>query len=457
MNIGELLGAGLLGGVGNAAKGAGDRLREEAKQKRDMALIDQEQVNAVALQTQADDAKMDQLKAQGLVTQAIDDNQFGNQSGLLAQRGDIDAAAAVVAQANKITNLVKGSELAQDLATVESILAQGVDANQAKLQQAQTKLEESIAKNAASVKAGVDADAVAQKVTTDATVVDKANTQADKTALKLAETQMKMAVYDTTTNKNVADALAAAQATTAAKLGETRMAELTANNLVAIEKIKVAKVGNTQAFYNMTTGTEQMYVYDSNGNWQPKAGTKAKTAAASKGSYTFEDVVIDGEKVTGYMKGDEFIVVGTPVDDDTKDSSSWDAEKVTKFANKQAWLQMGASLDKFGYPTGNVGPDERAKVAKQTASIVKLWKANKSLDLAGVMDDVFSGKTTGGSTSGSTSGSTGGSTGGSTDEAKDLSDGQRAIDAGNRTLKQVVDALKKKYLKIDTSGLTAKQ
>ena len=38
MNFGELLGAGLLGGVGNAAKGAGDRLREEAKQKREMAL-----------------------------------------------------------------------------------------------------------------------------------------------------------------------------------------------------------------------------------------------------------------------------------------------------------------------------------------------------------------------------------------------------------------------------------
>ena len=39
MNFGELLGAGLLGGVGNAAKGAGDRLREEAKQKREMALL----------------------------------------------------------------------------------------------------------------------------------------------------------------------------------------------------------------------------------------------------------------------------------------------------------------------------------------------------------------------------------------------------------------------------------
>ena len=448
MNIGELLGAGLLGGVGNAAKGAGDRLREEAKQKRDMALIDQEQVNAVALQTKSDDAAMARLNAQGLVTQAVDDNKFENQTGLLVTQGDIDAARAVVAQADKITNLDKNSEIAKDLANLQSLLNKGENADQAQLQQLQTKLEGSIAKNAASVKAVVDADAVAQKVTTDATVVDKANTQAEKVAENLAGVDMKMAVYNTTTNKDVADALAAAQAKTAAKLSETRMAEIKENNAAAIENIKIAKVNDVQPFYNMTTGTEQMHVLDSDGNWKPKGGPKAR-AAASKGSYTFEDVVIDGEKVTGFMKGDEFIVVGTPVDDDTKDSKSWDAEKVTKFANKQAWLQMGASLDKYGEPTGNIGPKERAKVAKDTATIVKLWKANKSLDLAGVMDDVFSGKTTGKTT--------GGSTGGSTDEAKDLSDGQRAIDAGNRTLKQVVDALKKKYPKIDTSGLTAKQ
>ena len=33
MSFAGLLGAGLLGGVGNAAKGIGDRLREEAKAK----------------------------------------------------------------------------------------------------------------------------------------------------------------------------------------------------------------------------------------------------------------------------------------------------------------------------------------------------------------------------------------------------------------------------------------
>ena len=37
MSFAGLLGAGLLGGVANAAKGVGDKLREEAKQKRAMA------------------------------------------------------------------------------------------------------------------------------------------------------------------------------------------------------------------------------------------------------------------------------------------------------------------------------------------------------------------------------------------------------------------------------------
>jgi hypothetical protein len=252
-----------------------------------------------------------------------------------------------------------------------------------------------------------------------------------------------MAVYDTATNKDVAAALVESQKKTAAKLSETRMAELTANNLAAIENIKVAKVGDVQGFYNMTTGTEQMHVYDKDGNWIPKGGPQA-IPAASKGSYTFENVVIDGVEVTGYLKDDEFIVVGAPVDDDTKNSNSWDAEKVTKFANKQSWLQMGLAVDKYGSPVGNIGPKERALVSANTAAIVKAWKADTSVDLATVMDNVFTGKTTG-------------STGGSTPEAKDLSDGQRAIDAGNRTLKQVVDALKQKYPNIDTSGLTAKK
>ena len=441
MSFAGLLGAGLLGGVANAAKGVGDKLREEAKQKRAMALVNQEQANAVALQTQADDSSMARLKAQGKVTigvnragsedtMAVADNAAANAGDLLAQKGDIDAAAAVVTQANNITNLTKQGDIATDLAKLQSELDKGEAADKAKLDQLRVKLEGSIAARAASQLATVNADTASTAAGVAAT-----------TAKTLAGTEMKMAVYNTATNKDVAAALIAAQEKTAVKLGETRMAELTANNLAAIEQIKVAKVGDVQGFYNMTTGTEQMHVYGEDGNWTPQGGPKAKPAA-TKGSYTFENVVIDGREVTGYLKDGEFIVVGTPVDDDTKNSKSWDAEKVTKFANKQSWLQMGTSLDKYGQPIGNVGPKERAKVAEQTAAIVKTWKADTSVDLATVMNNVFSGKTTA-------------STGGSSTEAADLVRAQNAINGG-APFDDVVKSLKAQYPNIDTSGLKKK-
>jgi len=441
MSFAGLLGAGLLGGVANAAKGVGDKLREEAKQKRAMALVDQEQVNAVALQTQADESSMARLKAQGKVTIDVNragsedtivvaDNAAANAGDLLAQKGDIDAAAAVVTQANNITNLTKQGDIATDLAKLQSELDKGEAADKAKLDELRVKLEGSIAARAASQLATVNADTASTAAGVAAT-----------TAKTLAGTEMKMAVYNTATNKDVAAALIAAQEKTAVKLGETRMAELTANNLAAIEQIKVAKVGDVQGFYNMTTGTEQMHVYGEDGNWTPQGGPKAKPAA-TKGSYTFENVVIDGREVTGYLKDGEFIVVGTPVDDDTKNSKSWDAEKVTKFANKQSWLQMGTSLDKYGQPIGNVGPKERAKVAEQTAAIVKTWKADTSVDLATVMNNVFSGKTTA-------------STGGSSTEAADLVRAQNAINGG-APFDDVVKSLKAQYPNIDTSGLKKK-
>ena len=55
MSFAGLLGAGLLGGVSNAAKGIGDRLREEAKQKRAEALQDRAEKKAQALAKTAND------------------------------------------------------------------------------------------------------------------------------------------------------------------------------------------------------------------------------------------------------------------------------------------------------------------------------------------------------------------------------------------------------------------
>ena len=449
MSFAGLLGAGLLGGVANAAKGVGDKLREEAKQKRAMALVDQEQVNKVAIQTQADDAESARDDAGYIAATDLANVDSANRTAEAIVSGKISKDLTLSSQNNAARIANEAAEKAQKFAGINQDQLAAIAKAQLRLK---TTLEAATASQTASnlqasqvaqmeLTALINSTAEALKVTTDATVQDKANIQADSTAANLAGTQMKMAVYNTAKNKDVAAALIAAQEKTAVKLGETRMAELTANNLAAIEQIKVAKVGDVQGFYNMTTGTEQMHVYGEDGNWTPQGGPKAKPAA-TKGSYTFENVVIDGREVTGYLKDGEFIVVGTPVDDDTKNSKSWDAEKVTKFANKQAWLQMGLSVNKFGEPVGNIGPKERAKVAKDTAAIVKTWKADTSVDLATVMNNVFSGKTTA-------------STGGSSTEAADLVRAQNAINGG-APFDDVVKSLKAQYPNIDTSGLKKK-
>ena len=279
MSFAGLLGAGLLGGVANAAKGVGDKIREDAKQKREMALVDQAQVNAVALQEAVAEDNIDLARAKGEITIAVGDagsvnniseaDNAGLIAGtLMAKQADIDSAAAVVKQANTITNLEKGSEIQTNLANLNALLKDATNVKQADLQAAQTKLQASIDKAAAKTKAGVNTEAASVA----------AGVAAD-TAETLAGTQMDMAVYDTGVNKDVAAALVKSQQETAAKLSETRMAELTANNAAAIAQINVAKVGDVQGFYNMTTGTEQMHVYDKDGNWKPQGGPKAIPAA----------------------------------------------------------------------------------------------------------------------------------------------------------------------------------
>jgi hypothetical protein len=436
MSFAGLLGAGLLGGVANAAKGVGDKIREEAKQKRAMALVDQEQVNAVALQTQADVAARDRLVEQGLIdvkkieatgdeTRTTAETEGAIDLTILAAQGDIDAAAAVVTQANTLTNLDKQGDIAKDLAKLQSELNKGEDANKAKLEQLRITLEGSIAAKAASQLAIVNADAAAQQASVAAT-----------TAEKLAGTQMEMAIYNTATNKDVAAALVESQKKTAAKLGETRMAELNANNVAALAQINAGKVGDVHSFYDETTGMEYKAVRNKDGGWDQQGGVKASTA--SKNAYTLQDIQIDGVNVRGYMNGTDFVVVGNPIPDGKK--TDWDEKQVTDYATAQGWKRVGVAVNIWGRPIGkDISADDKAQVTEWAAAVVTQWNKTGTSP-ATLVNDILGGKTNG-----------------STPEAKDLSDGQRAIDAGKRTLKQVVDALKQKYPNIDTSGLTAKK
>jgi hypothetical protein len=464
MNFGELLGAGLLGGVGNTAKGAGDRLREEAKQKREMALQAQKQADAMAVQTTSDDAAMARLQAQGLVTIGVNDagslNNIAEQdnagiiaSGLLAQKGDIASAAAVVEQANNITNLEKGGEIAVNLAEVQALLNDTTNVKQADLIAAQTKLQASIDKATASqlattnaataaVKVTTDADAAAVQVTTDADAVAAAAVVATDAATALAGSKMDMAVYDTATNKDVAAALVTAQKETAEKLGATRMAEINANNVAALAQINTGKIGDVHSFYDETTGMEYKAVRNKDGGWDQQGGTKASTA--SKNAYTLQDIQIEGVNVRGYMNGTDFVVIGNPIPDSNK--TDWDEKQVTDYATAQGWKRVGVAVNIWGRPIGkDISADDKAQVTKWTADVVTQWNKTGTSP-ATLVNDILGGKNTG---------LTGGSTGGATNEAADLVKAQNAINNG-APFNAVVQSLKQTYPNIDTSGLKKK-
>jgi hypothetical protein len=442
MSFAGLLGAGLLGGVANAAKGVGDKLREEAKQKRAMALVDQAQANAVALQEEVAEDNIEQARQEGKITIAVDDNTSGNTiaeadnaagnaSDLLAQRGDIDAAAAVVTQANNITNLNAQGDIAKSLAELNALLKDTTDVKQADLLAAQTKLQAAIDKAAAKTKAEVDTETV--KVAT---------TTAQDVAEKLAGTQMDMAVYDTATNKDVAAALVAAQTKTAAKLGETRMAELNANNVAALAQINAGKVGDVHSFYDETTGMEYKAVRNKDGGWDQQGGVKASTA--SKNAYTLQDIQINGVNVRGYMNGTDFVVVGNPIPDGKK--TDWDEKQVTDYATAQGWKRVGVAVNIWGRPIGkDISADDKAQVTKWTADVVTQWNKTGTSP-ATLVNDILGGKKTG---------LTGGSTGGATNEAADLVKAQNAINNG-APFNAVVQSLKQTYPNIDTSGLKKK-
>jgi hypothetical protein len=453
MNFGELLGAGLLGGVGNAAKGAGDRLREEAKQKREMALLNEQQENAIALQGVVSQDAIDLAKAKGEIKKDVDTNQgavtidvdaAGSKNTQAEQDNAGDIASALEslrgAQAIERDSLSIQAKGKLDTATA-ALQAQydlGSQANAALLLAAQKKVDAIVAENVASTLADTQAAAAAVKVTTDADAKATAAVVATDAATALAGSKMDMAVYDTATNKDVAAALVTAQKETAEKLGATRMAEINANNVAALAQINTGKIGDVHSFYDETTGMEYKAVRNKDGGWDQQGGTKASTA--SKNAYTLQDIQIEGVNVRGYMNGTDFVVIGNPIPDSNK--TDWDEKQVTDYATAQGWKRVGVAVNIWGRPIGkDISADDKAQVTKWTADVVTQWNKTGTSP-ATLVNDILGGKTTG-------------STGGATNEAADLVKAQNAINNG-APFNAVVQSLKQTYPNIDTSGLKKK-
>ena len=303
MNIGELLGAGLLGGVGNAAKGAGDRLREEAKQKREMALLNEQQENAIALQGAASQDAIDLAKAKGEIKKEVDTNQgevtidvesAGSQNNQNEQdnAGEIASAlaslnGALAIERDSLSIQAKG-KLDTATAALQAQYDLGSQANAATLLAAQKKVDAIVAANVASQLAGTQAAAAAVKVTTDA----EAAAEAASVDMSMQNDQQAF-----TGGENQKDRDASFE-----KQRRQYKAELL--------KIKAAKVGEIKNFFDEKTGLVQPHERMVDGSWEPRGGAQAPDASTSKG-LTLQVVYNDkGEEVKGYMSGKDFVQVG---------------------------------------------------------------------------------------------------------------------------------------------------
>ena len=381
MSFAGLLGAGLLGGVANAAKGVGDKLREEAKQKRAMALVDQAQVNAVALQEKVAEDNIDLAKAKGEITIEVGDAGSSNnideiqatgevESGILAQQGDIAAAAAVVTQANKITNLNAQGDIAKDLAKLQSELDKGKDANKATLDTLRVKLEGSIAAQAASQLANVNAEAAAA-----AAVVDS------DTAEKLAGTNAAAQAAAAAFAAGTAEVKHGYDMATLSQTGKQQLQILNREYELKVQAAIDTQIGDIETFYDETTGRNQKWEKTASG-WEKRGGNQAPDASTSKG-LTLQVAYNDkGEEVKGYMNGTEFVQVGA-----AKAAKAGTKKEALTYFTGQAKYILSGSPNVFVKP--KLTDDDAALMSAWIAEAEASFAANPKTSLSQIVKNIM--------------------------------------------------------------------
>ena len=374
MSFAGLLGAGLLGGVANAAKGVGDKLREEAKQKRAMALVDQAQENALDLQEAVAEDNINQAKAEGKITIEVGDAGSTNnideieasggvQSDLLAQKGDI-ATAQLLLQSSLSINETLYSQ--NNLADIEKkrdefkrLADLGLQANAAELQQAQTELEAAIATTTASVQATTDA------------------TTAETLAGYATATQAAAAAFDAKT----AEVKHGYDMATLSKTGKQQLLLLNREYELKVQAAIDSKVGDIETFYDETTGRNQKWEKTASG-WEKRGGNQAPDASTSKG-LTLQVAYNDkGEEVKGYMNGTEFVQVGAA----KAAKAATPAEARTYFTG-QAKFILGGSPNVFVKP--KLTDDDAALMSEWIAEAEAAFADNPKVSLSQIVKNIM--------------------------------------------------------------------
>ena len=381
MSFAGLLGAGLLGGVANSAKGVGDKIREEAKQKRAMALVDQAQVNALAVAAKQQEYEVSniaaratnasELQAQGageLANQTkLTGNDLAGKFSIMDKQAGIESAQTLLESSQLMITTKYSQDNAAGIQTAETklnaLLKLGDNADLAAIRKAEINLQGAID----TAKAGVAA-----------TVAEKAKTVANKRLVTAAETKANV-------DAEAATQLAQVNASTQSRLGMKEYQLQKSNNDAALERVNAAKVGQVHTFYDEVNGLEYVGITQEDGSIKMEGGTKAPSTA--KSSITLQTIELNGKDVTGYMNGTTWVTVGGAASKD-KSKGAFDAVKATDYFTKQAWIHAGIKTGAHGFPV-EASEEDSALVAGWVDEAMKDWEKGDKKQPSSIVNSTF--------------------------------------------------------------------
>ena len=381
MSFAGLLGAGLLGGVANSAKGVGDKIREEAKQKRAMALVDQAQVNALAVAAKQQEYEVSniaaratnasELQAQGageLANQTkLTGNDLAGKFSIMDKQAGIKSAQTLLESSQLMITTKYSQDNAAGIQTAETklnaLLKLGDNADLAAIRKAEINLQGAID----TAKAGVAA-----------TVAEKAKTVANERLVTAAETKANV-------DAEAATQLAQVNASTQSRLGMKEYQLQKSNNDAALERVNAAKSGQVHTFYDEVNGLEYVGITQEDGSIKMEGGTKAPSTA--KSSITLQTIELNGKDVTGYMNGTTWVTVGGAASKD-KSKGAFDAVKATDYFTKQAWIHAGIKTGPNGFPV-EASEEDSALVAGWVDEAMKDWEKGDKKQPSSIVNSTF--------------------------------------------------------------------
>jgi len=345
MNIGELLGAGLLGGVGNAAKGAGDRLREAAKQKRAMALEDRADARAeiandnaveAAKQRRIFDAREGRLDRTQQTTIQDDAQDF------TGGEKEKDRTQQTTIQSNQQT--FTGGEKEKDRTQQTTIQSNQQDFTGGEKEKDRTQ-QTTIQGNQQTFTAG------------------------EKEKDRTQQTTIQGNQQTFTAGENQKDRDASFE-----KQRRQYKAELL--------KIKAANVGEIKNFFDEKTGLVQPHERMVDGSWEPRGGAQAPDASTSKG-LTLQVVYNDkGEEVKGYMSGKDFVQVGG-----AKAVKAGTEKEALAYFTSQAKYILGGAQNSF--MAAKLTDDDTKLMSEWIPEAEAAFRANPTTSLSQIVKNIM--------------------------------------------------------------------